>query len=68
MPQIVPVDFEHALVIHMHQLVHDGMLHVSFAPESTLAEYRDTCARDEPAGAIVAARLTAQMLRSDRAS
>jgi len=49
MPQVVPVNFEHALVIHMHQLVHEGVFHMSLAPESTLAEYRDTRAGDEPA-------------------
>jgi len=48
MPQIVPIDLEHALVVHMHQLVYDGVFHVSFAPEPTLAEYRDTRARDKP--------------------
>lgn len=68
MAQIVPVDFEHALVVHMHQLVYDSVFHVGFAPESTLAEYRDPGAGDEPARAIVAARLAAQMLRSDGTS
>lgn len=68
MPQVVPVDFEHALVIHVHQLVYKGVFHMSFAPESTLAEYRDTRTGDEPTRTVEAARLTAQMLRSDWAS
>ena len=67
MPQIVPVDFEHALVVHMHQLMYESVFHVCFAPESTLAQYRDPRAGNEPARAIVAARLTTQMLRSYRA-
>ena len=67
MPQVVPVYFEQALVIHVHQLVYECVLHMSFAPESTLAEYRDPCAGDEPTRTVVAARLTTQMLRSDRA-
>ena len=67
MPQVVPVDFERALIVHMHQLVHDRVFHVSFTPESTLAENGDTRGRDEPARAVVAARLAAQVLRSNGA-
>ena len=67
MPQVVPVDFERALVIHMHQLVHESVFHVGFAPEPTLAEDRDPRGGNEPARAVVAARLAAQMLRSDSA-
>ena len=67
MSQVVPVHLEHALVIHVHQLVYEGVFHVGFAPESTLAEYRDPDAGDEPARAIVAARLATQVFRSDRA-
>jgi hypothetical protein len=65
MPEVIPVDFERALVVHVHQLVYEGVFHVSFAPESTLAEYRDTRAGNESTRAVVAARLAAQMLRSD---
>ena len=68
MPQVVPVNFEHALVVHMYQLMHKSVFHMGFAPESTLAEYRDPCVGDEPARAIVTARLATQMLRSYRAS
>jgi len=65
MSQVVPVDPEHALVIHMHQLMYNGVFHMSLAPESALTEYRDTRAGDEPARAVEAARLATQMLRSD---
>ena len=66
MPEVIPVDLERTLVVHMHQLVYEGVFHVSFAPESTLAEYCDTRAGDESTRAVVAAWLAAQMLRSDR--
>ena len=41
---------------------------MALAPELTLAEYRDTRVGHEPTRAVVAARLTAQMLRGDGAT
>ena len=58
MPQVVPVDFERALVVHVHQLMYESVLHMSLAPESTLAEYCDTRVGHEPPRTVVAARLT----------
>ena len=34
-PQVVPVDLELAMIVHVHQLVHERVLHVSLAEKST---------------------------------
>ena len=67
-PQVVPIDFEHTLIIHVHQLVYESMFHMCLAPEPTLTEYRDAYVGHEPSRAIVAARLTAQVFRGHRTS
>ena len=64
-PEVVPVDFEHALVVHVHQLVYECVFHMGLAPEPTLAEYRYTRVGYEPSRTVVAARLAAQMFRSN---
>lgn len=66
-PQVVPVDFEYALVVHVHQLMHDSVFHMRLTPEPTLAEYGDTRVGHKPPRTVVTARLTTQMLRGDRA-
>ena len=46
-PQIIPVDLELCMVVHMHELVHHSVLHVAFAHEPVLAQHDDPC-RAEP--------------------
>lgn len=67
MPQVVPVDLEHALIVHVHQLMYESVFHVSLIPEPTLTEYRDTGVGHEPSRAVVVARLATQVLGNDRA-
>ena len=43
MPQILPIHVKLAMVIHMHELVCQGIFHVFFAPKMTLAEDDGTC-------------------------
>ena len=38
MPQIAPIDFKLAVVIHMDQLMYEGILHVLLAEEVPGAE------------------------------
>ncbi len=42
MPKVVPVDVEFAVIVHMNELVHERVLHVTLVKEPTLAQ--DDCA------------------------
>ena len=63
MPQIIPVDLELAMIIHMHQLVYQCLFHVLFAEEMVLAQDHGPRFRTEPTGLCSLARSAYNMFR-----
>jgi hypothetical protein len=49
MTEVAPVDLELGVVVHVHELVHDGVFHVAFAEETTLTEHDRACIRAKAA-------------------
>jgi hypothetical protein len=47
MAEIIPIDLEFGMVVHVYELVHHGVLHMAFAKESALAEQDCTSLRAE---------------------
>lgn len=47
MAEIVPVDLELGVVVHMHKLVYDRLLHMALAHELPLAKQDSACLRAE---------------------
>lgn len=39
MPEIIPVNLESTLIVHMHELVHHRVLHMCLAEEISCTEY-----------------------------
>jgi hypothetical protein len=68
MPQICPVHLELAVIVHVHQLVHEGVLHVSPTVECSLAEYDRAEIRAEAARAGFVTRGAYDVVRRDRAA
>jgi hypothetical protein len=56
MPEITPVDLEPALVVQVHELVHDSALHMLLAEEISCTENHDTPFVLEAASAHLVAR------------
>lgn len=51
MAQIIPVDLKPAMVIHVHELVYKGLLHVGFAEELACTQNYRAWVRSEPTSA-----------------
>jgi hypothetical protein len=41
-PEIIPVNFEPTLIVHMHELMHHRVLHMCLAEEISCTEYNGT--------------------------
>ena len=50
MPQVAPVNLELAMVVHMNQLMDEGVFHMTLAKESALAQEDCSCLWAEPSG------------------
>ena len=47
--QVIPINIEDGVIVHMHEFVHYGMLHVLLIEKVSLAEYDCTCVGGETA-------------------
>lgn len=56
MPQVIPVDFKPAMVVHVNELMRDSTLHVLLAEECACTEYDSPWVGRKPAGLELLAR------------
>lgn len=61
--QIVPVDLELGVIVHVNEFVHQGVFHMTLAEKSTLAENDGTCLRAEASCPGVVTRSTQNVFR-----
>jgi len=54
MSDVVPIDVKLCMIVHMHQLVNEGVFHVLFIDKAVLAE-KDSVLRAEPARELLVA-------------
>ena len=62
-PQVVPVHLELAMIVHVHQLVHERVLHVFLAEKSSRAKDDGSSFGVEPSSTRVVARSTVDVVR-----
>lgn len=60
-PQILPVDLELGMIVHVHQLMHQRILHMTLAPETILTE-QDPALWAESTGTSEVAWLTVDVV------
>lgn len=66
-PQIIPVDFKPAVVVHMNELVRDGTLHVLLAEKRACTQHDGAWVWREPTGLKLLTRRTQYVRRRDGA-
>ena len=68
MPQIIPIDLEFAVIIHVNKFMHERVFHMSLAEEMTLAKHYRTCLGVEATSPHRVARSAHDILRGDIAA